>query len=60
MITKQQAWEAIEKASKLTGYASESRDIPDHLRDKLIDVLAALVWVSQSIRCPSCGNWQVK
>ena len=54
---KQKAWEALEKAIRLVGAASETADIPDDLRGELMTALAALVWVSQSIRCPTCGRW---
>ena len=54
---KQKAWEALEKAIRLVGAASETDDMPDALRGELMTALAALVWVSQSIRCPTCGRW---
>ena len=54
---KQKAWEALEKAIRLVGAASETADMPDALRGELMTALAALVWVSQSIRCPTCGRW---
>jgi len=57
---KQKAWEDLAKAIRLVGAASETADMPDALRGKLIDALAALVWVSQSIRCPTCGSWLEK
>jgi hypothetical protein len=58
--SKQKTWQALEKAIHLVGFASESADIPADLRGELIDVLAGLVWVSQSIRCPACGCWRNK
>ena len=54
---KQKAWEALEKAIRLVGAASETADMPDALRGELMTALAALVWVSHSIRCPTCGRW---
>jgi hypothetical protein len=60
MITKKEAWEALEKASKLVGFASEARDIPDNLRDRLIEAMATLIWTSESIKCPTCGAWRTQ
>ena len=57
---KQKSWENLEKAIRLVGAASESADIPANLRGELINALAALVWVSQSIRCPACRCWRKK
>jgi hypothetical protein len=57
---RQQIWENLEKAIKLVGPASESNLIPANLRHKLMDALFALIWVSQSIRCPTCGSWTLK
>jgi hypothetical protein len=54
---KQKTWENLEKAIRLVGAASESADIPPNLRAELVKALAPLVWVSQSIRCPTCGCW---
>jgi len=54
---KQKVWEALEKAIRLVGAASETADMPDALRGELMTALAALVWVSQNIRCPTCGRW---
>jgi hypothetical protein len=54
---KQKTRENLEKAIRLVGAASESADIPANLRGELCNALAALVWVSQSIRCPTCGCW---
>ena len=54
----EKTWQSLEKAIRLVGTASESAGIPANLRGELIDALAALVWVSQSIRCPACGSRQ--
>ena len=59
-VNKQKTWEALERAIRDVGAASESAGIPANLRGELINVLAALVWVSQSIRCPACGCWRKK
>ena len=56
-VNKRKTWQALEEAIRLVGAASESADIPANLRGELINALAALVWVSQSIRCPACGCW---
>jgi hypothetical protein len=57
---KQKTWENLEEAIRLVGAASESADIPDALRGELMTALAALVWASQSLRCPVCGCWRKK
>jgi hypothetical protein len=60
MISIEQAWESLEKASELVGYASEADNLPPKLRDELLKALAAIVWTSQSIRCPCCGSWTLQ
>jgi hypothetical protein len=61
MSNSRQNWEALRHAAELVGAASETADLPDAFRNKLIDVLVDLVWVSQSIRCPACGCcWRKK
>jgi hypothetical protein len=57
---KQKTWEALERAIRLVGAASESADIPANLRGELINALTALVWAAQDIRCPACGCWRKK
>ena len=54
---RQKTWEALKRAIRDVGAASESADIPANLRGELLKSLAALVWVAQSIRCPACGCW---
>jgi hypothetical protein len=55
-----QVWQDLEKAISLVGAASEADGMPDNLRDELLNALGALVWVSQSLRCPACGSWRVQ
>jgi hypothetical protein len=55
---KHKVWQSLERAIQLVGAASESADIPADLRGKLINSLAALVWVNQRLRCPACGCWR--
>jgi hypothetical protein len=51
-------WQALEKAARLVGHASELSDLPDSLRSRLLDILADLVWAAEDVRCPLCGSWR--
>lgn len=48
--------DTLRHAARLLGQASESPLLSREERERLIDALAAVIWVEQNRRCPLCGT----